>query len=148
MRHIENWQKVIHTTNTAKGFYDYKKDLEMVKGMILELGGNTPGRENDDGVAALKRLLVDYERCLIERKLLLAIGELVEAQNELRTGHSPTEVYYHEGDPKPEGFGIELADAVIRTLDIAADSQLDMEYLMNEKHDFNVTRSYKHGRQF
>lgn len=68
----------------------------------------------------------------IERYLLLAISEICEAQNELRDGHVVTEVYYEEEmvpgqlkgffvpAQKPCGFPSEIADAIIRLLDIGA----------------------------
>lgn len=86
----------------------------------------------------------------IDRKLMLAVGELAEAQEELRSGRAFTEVYYSHPDtnPKPEGFGIELADAVIRILDLAEYCGIDLAALMAEKHLFNVKRPYKHGRNF
>ena len=85
----------------------------------------------------------------IERKLLLAVGELVEAQNELRAGHSPTEIYYNADHPtKPEGFGIELADAVIRILNIAEGVHIDLAEYLELKHTYNTTRPFKHGKQF
>lgn len=44
--------------------------------------------------------------------------ELSEAVEEYRNGHGLTEIYYND-DGKPEGVPVELADAVIRTLDTA-----------------------------
>jgi hypothetical protein len=94
------------------------------------------------------------ERIEIDQKLLLAIGELIEAQNEIRSGHSPQEVYYHPGptgwppSEKPEGFGIELADAVIRIMDLAEVLNLDLQSLMAVKMNYNEGRPYKHGKQF
>lgn len=85
----------------------------------------------------------------LDQKLLLAVGELVEAQNELRDGRHPTEVYYKPENPdKPEGFGIELADAVIRIMNIAHGQGIDLETCMALKHAYNETRPYKHGRRF
>lgn len=73
----------------------------------------------------------------VERYLLLTVSELCEAQNELRDGHSPTHIYYstnagygeerNHGDSKPEGFPVELADAIIRVLDIQAKLELNIE---------------------
>ena len=64
----------------------------------------------------------------VERYLLLAISEICEAQDELRDGRDITEVYYvSEGsvksklntkNGKPCGFPVEIADAIIRLLDI------------------------------
>ena len=83
----------------------------------------------------------------IHRALLMAIGEIVEAQNELRAGHSPRHIYHNLGE-KPEGFGIEIADAIIRLLDIAEGEGIDMEHCMELKHEYNVTRPFKHGKAF
>jgi NTP pyrophosphatase (non-canonical NTP hydrolase) len=86
----------------------------------------------------------------IDRKLMMAIGELVEAQNELRSGHLPTEVYYANPYPyshasKPEGFGIELADALIRIAQLAEELGIDLENAVGLKMAYNATRPYKHG---
>lgn len=66
----------------------------------------------------------------VGRYLLLTISEICEAQNELRDGRGITEIYYSGGftdedgctwaGRKPEGFPVEIADAVIRILDIGA----------------------------
>lgn len=100
--------------------------------------------------------------CNIDRKILLIVGELIEAQNEIRDGHDVQEIYYDWGvegnhvehDPlpnwgdKPEGFVIELADAVIRILDLAAELGLDIQEAIRLKAIFNDSRPYKHGKKF
>lgn len=78
----------------------------------------------------------------VERYYLLTISEICEAQNELRDGYSPLAIYYegieekpyHAGaslkefppHKKPEGFPIEIADAIIRILDIQAKMNYDV----------------------
>lgn len=84
----------------------------------------------------------------VNRYILLTISELCEAQNELRDGRIPTEVYYskigrifkdekealyHSIDGtivgyKPEGFSVEVADAIIRLLDIAGKFEHKISY--------------------
>lgn len=57
----------------------------------------------------------------------------------------------HEGSRpvlKPEGFGVELADAVIRIADLAYLTGVDLGALVLEKMTYNATRPHKHGRQF
>lgn len=76
-------------------------------------------------------------------KLMLAVGELSEAVEEVRNGHPYDKVYFT--GQKPEGFGIELADAVIRLLDVAEMVGVDMEDAVILKHNYNLTRPYKHG---
>lgn len=76
--------------------------------------------------------------------LMLIVTELAEAAEDLRTGNMcPPYVPGH----KPEGFGIELADAVIRIMDLAEYMGYDLEHLMERKHEYNRTRPYKHGKK-
>ena len=49
---------------------------------------------------------------------------------------------------KPEGFGIELADAMIRIADLTYLTGIDLEALLLEKAEYNTTRPFKHGRKF
>lgn len=82
-------------------------------------------------------------------KLLLAVGEISEAVEEIRAGHELTEIYYKEFPPtKPEGFPIEIADTIIRLLQLAAALGIDMDAAVALKNDYNNTRSYKHGKVF
>lgn len=46
---------------------------------------------------------------------------------------------------KPEGMAVELIDCVIRILDWFGKEKLDVEKLLNVKHEYNQTRTYKHG---
>ena len=47
-----------------------------------------------------------------------------------------------------EGVPMELADAVIRCFDMAYVFGIDLEAAIKEKHAFNKTRPYLHGRKF
>ena len=80
--------------------------------------------------------------------IALIHSELSECLEEFRSGHEATEIYYREEDGKPEGAAIELADAVIRCFDMAYVFGIDLEAAIKEKHEFNKTRPYMHGKQF
>ena len=101
----------------------------------------------------------------IPQMLMLVVSELSEALEELRSGHAPTTVYTKAGVqvprdldprfkdtplplPKPEGFGVELADAVIRIAHLCGALDIDLEARIVEKLAYNATRPYKHGRTF
>jgi len=47
--------------------------------------------------------------------------------------------------PKPEGFGSELADIVIRVFDLAEDLGIDLAAEIKRKMLFNESRAYRHG---
>lgn len=74
-------------------------------------------------------------------------SEVSEILEEFRSGHSATETYYRE-DGKPEGVPSELADVIIRCLDMADYYGIDIDGAIKEKMEFNKTRPYKHGKQF
>lgn len=74
-------------------------------------------------------------------------SEVSEVLEEFRSGHEATETYYRE-DGKPEGVPAELADIVIRCFDMADYFGIDLEAAILEKHEFNKTRPYLHGKKF
>lgn len=81
------------------------------------------------------------EENIVPEKLMLIVSEVAEALEEYRK--NKMEMYYN-GD-KPEGFGVELADAIIRILDLSQWLGLDMEDLVTAKHTYNKSRSWRHG---
>ena len=74
-------------------------------------------------------------------------SEVSEILEEFRKGKAATETYYRE-DGKPEGVPAELADTIIRCMDMAEYYGIDIEAAILEKHAFNKTRPYKHGKEF
>jgi len=43
------------------------------------------------------------------------------------------------------GVAIELADCIIRILDYCGAKGIDIDDAIKQKHEYNKTRSYKHG---
>lgn len=157
------------------------RDTNIASGIQeLVVASGTNSRDHgfhDDWPKAPVRFAADDEadayqsgqRRAIAEKLALIHEEVSEALGEIRSGRDPLEVYfihkqtgleYEEqqydvhGVPqcKPEGFLVELADAVIRIGDLA--------YLVGDgdgailagaqriKAEYNSTRPFKHGRKF
>lgn len=83
----------------------------------------------------------------IGNKLMLIVGEVAEAHEELRKNTDPRHTYYRE-DGKPEGLPVELADILIRVFDLAGHLGLDLDRLVDEKMAHNVKRPAKHGKAF
>lgn len=82
----------------------------------------------------------------LKEKLLMVHTEISEAVEELRIpGHYTDQEYYNPGSLKPEGFAVEIADAIIRLFDIVYVENIDLEYMLYIKSSYNKTRGYRHG---
>lgn len=88
--------------------------------------------------------------------LCLIHSEISEACEEYRKPlYGPTAIYRSFVPPtevdgpraKPEGFPIELADAVIRIADLCGELGIDLEEAIRIKHEYNKTRPYRHGKK-
>lgn len=80
----------------------------------------------------------------IPEKLALVHSEISEALEEYRN-HKLSAGIYMDHSTKPEGFGIELADAVIRIFDLAEYLQIDIQECIEIKMDYNKSRPLRHG---
>ena len=73
-------------------------------------------------------------------------SELSEALEEYRDNKP---LCYHsidsEGQKKPEGIAVEMADVIIRVLDWAGSEGVDIGTILLEKHLYNTVRPFKHG---
>ena len=81
----------------------------------------------------------------IPEKLALIHSEISEALEAYRTGIPLHEWTRFKLSSKPEGFGVELADAVIRIADLCGYLGLDLADMISEKHRYNKTRPQRHG---
>lgn len=88
----------------------------------------------------------------LETELLLMHTELSEACEELRTGHAAGEIYYvtdKQGNQKPEGVPVELADLIIRVCESSHKRGIPLQRAIVEKQAYNRTRPHRHGgKQF
>lgn len=160
--------------------YNATRDAEISAGireLVTASGENSRDHGFHDDWPKPRRMPFDSEieqnqidiRRAIAEKLALIHEEISEALGEIRSGRDPLETYFvskesgqeytdqgydADGVPqyKPEGFLVELADAMIRIGDLA--------YLVRDtdgsalaearriKAEYNASREHKHGRKF
>lgn len=78
----------------------------------------------------------------IPEKLALIHSEISEALEEYRSNRMANWTGDHG---KPEGFAVELADAVIRIADLCGYLKIDLAKAIGLKHEYNRGRPYRHG---
>lgn len=78
--------------------------------------------------------------------LSLMHSELSEALQEYRNSKC---YHYYVNDKNnqlaPHGIAVELADCVLRIFDWAGMMGVDLESILVEKHQYNISREFKHG---
>lgn len=117
---ISELQEEAHRISKENGFWDDFKDLE------AHLKDNKPDS------------LAEYKFAVYSQKIALINSELSEGLEGLR-----------EDNLKGiDGLQEELADTVIRILDLAGKLQFDLEQAIVEKMERNKEREEKHGKNF
>lgn len=137
---------------------------------LQQIVGETNGK---NGFNEYPNLPEEHRMHYLGSKLMLVAGELGEAQEEIRNGHAADETYFKQDipesllidtgnrgaaiqamkdhghwNPKPEGFPVELADAVIRIFGIAYEAGIDLTEAIETKIAYNSTRPFRHGKNF
>lgn len=133
MINISDLQHRVGDTNKANGFHE-DGDLLREDVRAARLGGHT------GYIQSAEKALNNYYVV----KMALVMTEVAEAIEEIRSGHAIDHEYIGEKD-KPEGPMVELADALIRILGIAAEAEVDLGDVVARKLAHNATRGYKHG---
>lgn len=136
-------------------YYHINSDDKMALGFALmrlresERDGKKSGltikelQSESHRIAVQKGWWGDKDRNVPEQ-IALMHSELSEALEEYRNGKPLDEVYYRE-DGKPEGFGVELCDVLIRCADTAERYGINLTEMLKIKMAYNETRPHRHG---
>ncbi len=148
---IEEMQKAIHETARGKGWWEPQPTL---------IDTNIAGESLDEGAyharvqrtfpemialchSELSEALEAYREKGIDSWQKLELPTTLVAE----VGRKEAERLMKEDgfESKPEGAFVELADCIIRILDMAGYFNISMEDLILEKMKYNETRSHRHG---
>ncbi|MCX6222458.1 MAG: hypothetical protein NTZ69_15915 [Bacteroidia bacterium] len=120
-------------------------------------------------IAGLNQAAIDINQGNIEKgfyqnkieigtQLMLVVSELSEALEADRKGkHADKNAYNNDIEHHPnKAFEIfikdtvedEIADAIIRLLDLSAHKGIDIEWHIENKLAYNKTRAHKHGKSY
>lgn len=78
----------------------------------------------------------------VGEKLMLIVSEIAEGMEGHRKGQKDDHL------PQHSSLAVELADAVIRILDLSAALDLNLSEAIRDKYNYNRTRPYKHGKKY
>ena len=128
MAEFKQIQEVVHKLAIEKGWHSVEATLtERIMLVVTELAEAVESIRNEEA----------------------AIWQAGESKDPLIGEHKVIKVYPNspswQENRKPEGVLVELADAVIRIMDIAQSQCWDLENAIRVKHKYNATRPYRHG---
>ncbi|GAB63082.1 MAG: hypothetical protein DWB56_06825 [Candidatus Jettenia sp.] len=81
----------------------------------------------------------------IGEMIALCHSELSEALEDYRAFGCNFET--RNDNDKPEGFAVELADCIIRILDMCEHLEINLQEALEKKIEHNKTRPYRHGNK-
>lgn len=118
---LSDIQKEVHHVAKAKGWYDKERSI-------------------GESIALIHSELSEALECYRNNESQ-PVWQTTDKQEIIITPISDS----WRADVKPEGILTELADSVIRIMDLCESKGWDLEKAIKLKHEFNKTRPHRHG---
>lgn len=126
---LNQLSKQVHQNNVEKGFWEGQKNVgELLMLVVSELG---------EAIEAHRK-----QKFSLFHRLKQRIIDDYDWQNPNLTIKS-----FFEEDIK-DTFQDEIADTIIRLLDLSAGLGIDIGWHIDQKLNYNKTRAYKHGKAY
>ena len=123
-KEFKRLQNATQRTNLKKGFYEVDEDINNLT----------------DKYGVPVKLVMAIQEARMAQKLMLIVSELGEALEALRHGNPPDNHI-----PKFSGMEAELADAIIRIMNLSGTEDIRLAEAIIAKASYNARRPYKHG---
>lgn len=142
MNTIKELQEDIHSTNVEKGFWDNNDKISSIL--------------DEDFRNAVKQAFRGQRLALVTSEISEALESIRKKDVKLISNSVKAVIENAEGeyfvktftDFVKDSYQDELADSVIRLLDIAGGEDIDLEWHIVQKLRYNKTRAKMHGKKF
>lgn len=148
---ISDIQKEIHNISTEKGFWNH---MDSVLDKMIKLNEDNDAYKlgvdfTDDEIKSVKSAFLCQKLILIVSE----IGESVEADRKEKRSYLRNiemvkfgEMSFEDGIK--DTFEDEIADSLIRILDLCKKFNIDIEWHINQKVNYNKNREKMHGKKY
>lgn len=131
---INKIAKEIHEINVEKGFWEDRDTKNIGESLMLIVSELAEALEaHRRGYWSLKK--GEFEKAIID----------IDAISDDKTSEAWKQLFEEK---VKNSFEDELADTIIRVLDVCAGFDIDLEWHIQQKMKYNKLRSYKHGKAY
>jgi phosphoribosyl-ATP pyrophosphohydrolase len=143
MKTLKEMQAEVLEVNQANGWFEEDRTVGEDVALLHSEASEMLEAYRDHGLADFTTVTIG-ERTKVSDNARIHLEDM-EAQG--RLSDEGAEVLAAEGLAKPEGFGSEAADLLIRLLDTCERRGVDLDWEYARKISYNRTRGHRHGEK-